>query len=227
MPSHKLAVLASFFFITTVQGDTILQVTGPVVGQGYAGDPNSFGYNALDVVSWNQAAEYDNVDISFPATGLTSAGGPANAGGIAYLTTMMGPGTTTADQIATTTFTASATGSIISLFSGLNLSPNTYYLLIYADPGTQIGWDETNSPVRTFGTGVSLNFPVADGESSEVVGAYAPYLPDSALLFGFQVDMLVDITAAPEPHPLMPLLACSLLAFYFAYRRSKGEQKSR
>jgi hypothetical protein len=167
-----------------VNAGAILQVSGPVDGSVAGGNPDQFGNYPFMVVSWNQANAYNSVSISFSGNGTVST-----ATGTAYLTTLMGPGTTMADEIASAAFSAPAgPSSPISLFSGLNLFAGSYYLMVFADPGSQIAWDATNSPSTTLGTGVTLNFPTADGEYFSGDGAYAPYPPASGSVISFQDD---------------------------------------
>jgi hypothetical protein len=87
------------------------------------------------------------------------ASGRQNSVGNAYLTTSMGPGTTVADEVAHTTFTAHP-GSPVStkLFSNVTLAPAAaYFLMIFANPGNSIDWAATNSPDLALGQGVFLN----------------------------------------------------------------------
>jgi hypothetical protein len=203
-------LISLLFFASSVKGDIVLQVTGPVDYSAYSSNPNQFGNDQFAVASWNQAVEYDGVNISFPGNGLLTNGLPSTVTGTAYLTTMMGTGTTVADQIAVTQFTApDAPHSTISLFSGLDLAPDTYYLMIFAVPGVQIAWDATNSPISLFGTGVTLNFPVADGEN--LLGTYAQYPPETQYVFGLQDNLLINVTSAPEPCTLTLLFLSSAM----------------
>ncbi len=84
-------------------------------------------------VGWSQSNTYTNVNISAQLGTWT---GPAT--GTAYLTTRIGPGTTIADQVAVTAFTFPNTLTDFTLFTGLTLTPNTYYLTI-ANPASGTG----------------------------------------------------------------------------------------
>jgi hypothetical protein len=164
-----------------------------------------------DVVSWNQTVGYSGVNISFQGTGLSS---PAT--GTAYLTTRFGPGTTPADQIASVPFSEiPAVSSLIPLFSGLNLPTGSYYLSIFADSGSQIGWDAADFPANvTLGSGVSFTSlnSVEDGGNLEQNPPYAFYPPASDYVFGLQDELLVNISTAPEPSALCMILACGVIA---------------
>jgi hypothetical protein len=189
-----------------MEADTILQVSGP--NNFFAEAENQVGNYSLGVVSWNQAIGYDGVSISFQGTGISST-----ATGTAYLMTSMGPGTTIADQVATTAFSElPGESSTISLFSGLDLPAGSYYLMILADPSSQLEWDAANYPDAntTLGQGVSLTFPAADGKILAGLTPYAPYPPATDFLVGFQDDLLVDVSSAPEPGILSMLVVCGL-----------------
>jgi hypothetical protein len=137
-----------------VNADAILEVSGPTDYSVVAANPDQFGNYSYLVASWKQSIAYDGVSISFLDDGLG-----ATATGTAYLTTSMGSGTTPADQIAATRLNLPVgPPSVISLFAGLTLPANVYYLIIFADPGSQISWAATNSPNTILGSGVTLNF---------------------------------------------------------------------
>jgi hypothetical protein len=207
-------VVLLLVFAAEVNADTILQVSGPVDYTVAGGDPDQFGNYSFMVVSWNQANAYDSVNISFSGNGMFST-----ATGTAYLTTLMGPGTTVADEIASAAFSAPVDPlSPISLFSGLNLPAGSYYLMIFADPGSQFAWDATNSPTTTLGTGVTPNFAAADAEYLIGGMPYAPYPPASGYVIGFQDDLLVDVTSTPEPSALSMLAAYVLVGLIFGRR---------
>jgi len=151
--------------------------------------------------SWTLSQQYENVTI------LASLGfGPRED--TAYLTTSLGPGTTPADEVAETVFDfpAGSTPTWTTLFSGLSLSPGTYYLTLnendFGAPGGAWFGNPTGIATVTLGEGVSegtsyVLFPrVVDGPaiyppSTQYVDAY----PDDE--FGYQV--LSESQAIPEP----------------------------
>lgn len=194
---------------TTAKADPIVVFNGPsqFVVQAFENDASRY----YDVVSWNQTVGYSGVNISFQGTGLSS---PAD--GTAYLTTSYGPGTTPADQIASVGFSEIPNvSSTIPLFSGLNLPAGSYYLTVFADPGSEIGWDAADYPANvTLGLGVSFGFPdpVEDGGNLEQNQPFSSYPPASDYVFGLQDELLVDINTAPEPGDLWMILACGVVA---------------
>jgi hypothetical protein len=206
-------------FVGEINAATILEVAGPNNWPiSPAANPDQFGFHTYLVASWTQTIEYSGVDISFRGNGISST-----ATGAAYLTTSMGDGTTVANQVAITTFTApAAPSSWISLFSGLTLPPNSYYLMIFADPGSVIAWDATSpsTATTTLGAGVTLTSTfLYDGLAlASLGGPYAPY-PPATVGIGFQDNLLINVTSVPEPSPL-PLMAGAALAGLVFCRRS-------
>jgi hypothetical protein len=160
------------------------------------------------------------VNISFQGTGLSS---PAT--GTAYLTTSFGPGTTTANQIAAVTFSElPGVSSTIQLFSGLDLPAGSYYLTVFADAGSQVGWDAADYPANvTLGTGVSFGYPdpVETGGNLQRVPPFASYPPATGYFFGFQNELLVDVSTAPEPRELWLLLISGAVALIIHRRLAR------
>src|SRR5215472_2994643 len=114
----------SFFSFTTgaARANTIVSVTGPL----------SIGFVVSNTESlaatWSQANTYSDVTI----TALLHATFPDQTSeGDAYLTTRIGPGTTSADEIARSHFsTIPGESFLIPLFSGLTLGPGSYFLTL-------------------------------------------------------------------------------------------------
>ena len=174
----------------------LFQVTGPVDYLAHAASPNEFGAFTYLFATWQQTVPYDVVDISIDL----ASGGVSNSVGNAYLTTSMGPGTTVADEVAHTTFTAHP-GSPVStkLFSNVTLAPAAaYFLMIFANPGNSIDWAATNSPDLALGQGVFLNQLTSGSAEAAFNGSFAPY-PPATLGIGFQDWLLLDVEAVPEP----------------------------
>jgi hypothetical protein len=146
--------IVSALFVFAVYGGTIVAVSGPVSSNASVASPDPFGGYDYAASSWTQTIGYANVSISFMGDAVFST-----ATGIAYLTTGFGPGTTMADQIASTAFTVpfGSPSTEVLLFSGLDLPAGTYYVTLAADPGNQIGWNVTSAPMITTGPGASVN----------------------------------------------------------------------
>jgi hypothetical protein len=135
---------------------------------------------------------YINVDVSISLAG--DSGGMA----IAYLTTKIGPGTTTANQIASTSFDFPSTPSLAPIFSGLNLAAGTYYLIIEETAEGSSGnglWNGTPSPDANLAANVTDN-----GEYSyfNSTSGYIPAAPFSRSSINY-LDFAITGSAVPEP----------------------------
>ena len=94
--------------------------------------------------SWTASSSY---------TGVTVSASVDNTSGViaqAWLTTQIGPGATSAQQIATTTVPPVSGND--TLFTGLSLGPGTYYLVLMFNSGMSIAdWQiqDSASPIVT------------------------------------------------------------------------------
>jgi hypothetical protein len=192
--------MRSFFFCvgllnsaSFLSANTIISVTGPVVGGGAILASQSLGS------SWTQSTGYSNVVVSAllsedtfclvdcPAITLT-----------AYLTTRIGPGTTAADEITHDTVAVSG-GSYAdrNLLSIPVLSPGTYYLTLFSSNIPGAVWAAANPPQVILDTGVTRNL---DSFADNLVG-YPPanvfISPPPIGSEDFQFS--VTGTAIPEP----------------------------
>src|ERR1700678_390910 len=120
-------------------GGTVVDVTGP---SGNFATVSNFP----DGVSWTSSVGYNDVSISAE---LFDFGGAITADAI--LTTALGSGTTVASQVAETEFSINSSGLVL-IFSGLNLSPGTYYLTL-ANFSGEVGWTYSSSDTSTLGAG--------------------------------------------------------------------------
>src|SRR5437016_13876167 len=89
--------------------------------------------------SWSQSKAYTGVSIAALVDSAIVGQTPAAD---AYLTTRIGAGTTTADEIAHARFTvpaqlpvcsAASCGAFVTLFTGLSLGPGTYFVTMGPD----------------------------------------------------------------------------------------------
>jgi hypothetical protein len=143
-------------------------------------------FSQVLMASWSSLVAYDNVSI-FAEVGADNS----SASLTAYLTTQIGLGTTAANQIASVTLTPQAYDSpALSLFSGLNLGPGTYYLVL-SGPATETSfsyWYQYSSPATYVAAQVSAgSFGMANvaDSSSSVNTSYAP-------------ASVLDLTGAPS-----------------------------
>lgn len=158
-------------------------------------------------ISWTETGSYTNVAISaFLST--TSSNGNDGTGTV-YLTNMIGPGTTSANQIAETTVSGLGRqpNTATDLFSGLSLGPGTYYLITASNlGGGGLGWEGFIGNTANMDTGVTIN----PDEFHE--GAEATYPPASTFFTNGDTSFDFQVTgnAIPEPATL-PLAGIALV----------------
>jgi hypothetical protein len=206
--------IASICFRESAFATEIYSVTGPNSGISYSVD-------AIDYVaiSWTQTSTYTNVSIS---AGLAGSGS-----GDAFLMTSIGLGTTTASQIATSPIVFPGSPTVVGIFSGLTLSPGTYYLLFSGAVTNQpSGWEVTFSPTIVLDSGVT-----------RAVGTYftdlppVPYPPNSTYTYFPHDDAgysLIDVsgTLLPIPEPgTWPIVGAALTSLMWcrSKKRISGE----
>lgn len=195
---------------------TILSVSGP------HGSTLSLGstHQAL-VASWSSTSAYSGVSVSFQ-----SNFGPFT--GTAYLMTQIGPGTTSAQQVAVASYSAaSATPALTNLFSGLTLGAGTYYLVLTSNSAG--GWDTpyTAGPaVVSLAPGVTrgAQFIVNDGNGVPDL-SYFPASSFSALNAVYDLELEVTGSLVPEPSRLL-LLGLGFALLPRILRRSSGSRPS-
>jgi hypothetical protein len=182
------------------------------------------GWAAGDVAAaagWSQTSMYSNVTI----TAEVDPGSSAGDIGTAFLMTKIGPGTTVADQIATTNFTATGTAGtymLDTLFTGLTLGPGSYYLVLesanYSTNGG-MGWElDSGTPVT--GSGVTLLFANANTFPATTPGSYVPAMNFSGSIGGtwdFSVTSEAG-SASPEPGSFF-MLATGAAALFLVRRK--------
>jgi hypothetical protein len=185
-----VVLLFSGIFTAAAGADTIV-VSNTGFGGAVEDSPGEVLYT-----SWTQTGAFTDVSVSADLDGNFPYDQAFS--GEAYLTTMIGAGTTVADQIAAAPFSvaAGASGPVL-LFSGLNLGPDTYYLVV-EDTSGDGGWDIVPGPSVTapgvttisnhcqlYGTGYPPSY-----SSDNICGGN---------LIGFQVVSVSETSAVPEP----------------------------
>jgi hypothetical protein len=166
---------------------------------------------------WSTLGSFSNVSISAE---VSDFGDPASVI-TAYLTTAIGPTETTEDQIATFTFSPATNDEVDTLFSGLNLGPGSYYLVLASGSTAISGWWGARSPTTTTGSGVTFN---GDGFANNVDSGSPDPANPPASTFVFDLGLLVDVTGdpvtVPEPASLALMLPAAIAAICLGKRLS-------
>jgi len=162
------------------------------------GGPNVFtGYGTQ---GWTTGSSgYSNVEIDATLGGLDQLGGDVVD---AYLTTSIGQGTTSLDEIASSLGIAVSNDgySSIALFTGLSLNANqSYYLTIAPEGSDRVSWgSDSSQPAPVLDTGVSL---ITGAYCTDDVAGCADYAPASP--FGsWDANFIFSATeesSTPEP----------------------------
>src|ERR1700689_1855570 len=107
---------------------------GPAPNIIFTTGTSPFGFTGQPafVMGWNQSLGYTNVTITAPLEDNTAAGPIGGTEGTVYLMNQVGPGTTTANQVAPPVLVSGLTNAFttVTLFSGLSLPPGNYYLVL-------------------------------------------------------------------------------------------------
>src|SRR5579871_3026428 len=191
---RSMIILCLLTFALCANAGTILSVTG-------SNDQN-LGLNSQQAlgISFTLSSLWTGVSVSATLVGGT---GPT---GDAWLTSAVGPGTTPASQIAFTPFSLPSPQASVDLFSGLTLSPGTYYLTLL-NSGPTGAWVATPSPVVSAGPGVIQDTSYYASQPS------ALYPPANAFNFisGPVYELFsIDGTLAPEPSSFVLVMGAFL-----------------
>jgi len=176
--------LVSLFGVTAYAG-TLLSFSG-------CNSAQAIDTSGTTAQAWSSASTLTNVSISVNVGGFNPG-----VTVTAWLMTAIGPGTTTTSQVATTTFTAPTVVNFTSappattLFSGLNLNPGTYYVVLNSTAGGF--WEFCGT---TAATGVTYG-----GAQFAAGGINALFPPASTFISNARAfDMqIVGTPAAPVP----------------------------
>ncbi len=176
-----LLVATSVLAIAQLSGNQIASVVGSYPNDGI----DAIEPNFSPAFSFTTTLAFSNVSIS-----ISSGGGS----GTAYLTTSIGPGTTSAAQVASANLSLpsglfSYTSTNLTLFSGLTLPPNTYYVSFSSTttnpPGSGLAIVAQNTPVVAAGikiggalyaTSIPTYSPAASYQPQGSVGLWLPVL---------------------------------------------------
>ena len=174
-------------------GAAIVSVSGPPV-TGFDAISNVIGFSTqAEASSWTSSIPYSGVDID-----AVLGNGTAGTQGIAYLMTQIGPGTTTASEVARSTFSFPSDDTSMTLFTGLALTAGTYYLVLgSAGPYVAGGWhDALPNPTIVLGAGVTRN-------GDYLANNLSTYTPASVFRqnAGINSDPFLQYSVATIPEP--------------------------
>ena len=185
-------------------------LTGGGLGSGVYGDGSGRAY----VQPWSMVDGYSNVTI----IAAVSQWGPISSPGTAYLMTAIGPAATTLDIVAQTGYTAVAQqGGWTTIFTGLTLPPDDYYLMLIGGlitdaPGSELanvwGFADFDQLTLVMAPGVT---PAAYLDSVTLNSGFPPsstfhangVWPTGGAALGLQV---LGDTVVPEPSTSVLLL---------------------
>jgi hypothetical protein len=199
--SFRLA-LALVFTAGISQATTIYSAT--LTGDGWYTPSNT----DAAVYSWTQTGTYTNVSIAADLTTDVAIGFPlAFATVNAYLMDQIGPGTTGANEIASSLgiidipsfFNDDISGfTLVTLFSGIELGPGTYYVVLNPTSSAYTFSFALGGATIVTDTGVTagVNEFVNDG-----VGAYPPGWTFGPVGAGSSYDVSVSGDPALTPEP--------------------------
>ncbi|MCW5966683.1 MAG: PEP-CTERM sorting domain-containing protein [Bryobacterales bacterium] len=176
-------------------------------------------------ISWNQTVESRNVSIS--AYLRDNLGGDLL--GNAYITTSIGIGTTTDSVVASSTFSAPFLNPVstpVTIFTGLDLSPGTYYLVLQGPAGpfaNNFSWYASQVTDVFAATGFSLGSNFFSLNTSADT-TFAPASEFTAITIDLNYLIRIESVEIPEPGTAI-LLCVGLFGLGWLQRRSRLQSR--
>jgi hypothetical protein len=221
--SFLLGLCVDLAFPSGVLADTIISVSGT----GEANFTLGGDQDQVEEASWTTLSGYSNVSIA-AEVGRASEGPSITA----YLTSDIGPAETADDLIAIETFAPSTDNEFDTIFSGLNLGPGTYYLVLSggdSDSSQSAWWGTDHGSSATTDTGVTFD---GDGYAFSGDGLNATNPPASLFNNSTRAGLLFQVTgdpeaASPEPGSLRLILIGGLGGLWMRKRLRDRSTASR
>jgi hypothetical protein len=196
-----LLVGALVAFSSYAYGDTIVSVSDSAIPADRADFFLGGQFRNVVATSWTLTANFSNVTID---ASLVS-NDDTFRDGTAYLMNAIGPGTTAASEfVAPAIFTAPVGNQfgpvpLTVLFSGLDLGPGTYFLVLSAPFqdktfGSPLRWQIPTDPVITTAASATDGTPFLANTFYTTVN---PFPPASSFLIAEQP--MFDVITTPEP----------------------------
>jgi hypothetical protein len=209
-----MALLATAAFVNAT---TIINATGP--------SPFGFGNASVLVTAWTQGAVYTNVSITMPlrddSPGLPIGG----VEGTVYLTTQIGPGTTTSDQVAPPITISGLFSSFTprTLFSGLTLAAGNYYIVLVPTKTFNVSMSPEGPSNAVITTGTAVTF-LGAGNTPQSPAAYPP--ATNITLGTAEGSFFITVTGDPAgplqtPEPSSLILTLTAIGSLGIYHRRK------
>jgi len=215
--SIMLGLVLTQVLATMASANLIVDIS-PNAGTSFrVGGPNS----QVETMSWTQSGSYAGVSIS--ALVGSEDGNPETV--TAYLTTAVGPAAGTPITSATVSIPSVANDSAITpttLFSGLTLTPGSYYLTLFNSDTTgnvNVRW--ARGTTATFGPGVSANGEFFANATSGTPNTTNPWQSTFATSNLYDNGFSVNGTPVPEPSTFV-MASMSVVALGFAYRARRS-----
>lgn len=214
------AVLLALTVTPLAQAATIVSVD-PYLGAAIGG----FGIGPLNqfaAVSWTQTSTFTDVTIKAWVGHNDLEQQPVTA----WLTQSLGPGTAPGSELAQTgvVFPVFGVPEATTVFTGVTLTPGTWYLMMSAAPNFSMGWGQSAGTFVT-GNGVTYTDAMIFAQGDHSNFDYAPasdFFAVSRPGLAFSVEGTEVPTTVPEPASLM-LTGCGLLAVIrIAHRRTRA-----
>ncbi|MEJ2684557.1 MAG: hypothetical protein P8Z71_09200 [Candidatus Sulfobium sp.] len=167
---HSLLSCFIFFALIATGGIShaanILNITGP--------SPFGFQNQTVLVEGWSQSGTYSNVSITMPLRDESTGSPIAGVEGTVYLMNQIGPGTTSAHEVAPPVSISGLTDTFVpyTLFSGLTLPPGNYYIVLSSTNTDPLSMSAEGTGNSTVTTGIGVN--ALGSEAPETPDAYPP-----------------------------------------------------
>jgi len=208
---------AAMIGVPSALAETIVSVSG-TASDNFAVDTP---IDQILAVSWTTSSAFSNVSIAVEV-GNYDAGGSSI---FAYLTTAIGPGETSANQIAAYNFSAGAGPETDTLFSGLSLGAGTYYLVLSGNFSQWWGTGGASSATTDTGAGVTF------GSDSFTNTALALSNPPASSFHSFDGGLLFQVTgdsggasggaSTPEPGSICLVATGVMLCGFLLWKRKR------
>ena len=200
-----ISLLPLSYLAISASGESIYSVTNGSTGASQLLCLGQACFSQELMVSWTTSVFFSNVSI------FAEVGGDNTSTSLtAALTNQVGAGTTIANQVASVTFTPSNVDSPgLLLFSGLNLGPGTYDLVLSSSAkGPSLSyWYAYNIATVSTALGVAVGNTGSANTFDSSSSPNATYAPASLFDDGNPLGLSIQITGtqgsapAPEPGP--------------------------